>query len=78
MKKFKPLAILLLFTLSFFSLTAKAGNNGNHYANGRRNSNDCNNGRVPIDGGISLLFAAGAAFGIKKVADKNKKKNLPL
>lgn len=26
--------------------------------------------QIPIDGGISLLFAAGAAWGIKKLKDK--------
>ena len=29
---------------------------------------------VPIDGGISLLIAAGAALGGKIIYDKNKKK----
>ena len=29
---------------------------------------------IPIDGGVGLLMAAGAAFGIKKVHDFNKKK----
>jgi hypothetical protein len=28
---------------------------------------------IPIDGGISLLLAAGAAYGIKKVYNNNKK-----
>ena len=27
---------------------------------------------VPIDGGLSILLAAGAAYGIKKVKDHNK------
>lgn len=30
---------------------------------------------VPIDGGISLLLAAGVAYGGKKVYDMNKEKN---
>lgn len=29
---------------------------------------------IPIDGGISLLIAAGAAYGAKKVYDKRKNK----
>jgi len=29
---------------------------------------------IPIDGGIGFLIAGGAAFGIKKVLDINKKK----
>jgi hypothetical protein len=31
------------------------------------------NNPVPIDGGISLLIAAGAAFGAKKIYDARKK-----
>lgn len=30
---------------------------------------------VPIDGGISLLIAAGAAYGAKKLVDSRKKNN---
>jgi len=30
---------------------------------------------VPIDGGISLLIAAGAIYGGKKLYNKNKEKN---
>ena len=30
---------------------------------------------IPVDGGISLLFAAGAAYGVKKVRDSRKAKN---
>lgn len=29
---------------------------------------------IPVDGGVSLLLAAGAAYGIKKVRDKKKSK----
>lgn len=29
---------------------------------------------IPIDGGVSLLLAAGAAYGIKKVRDNKKAK----
>ena len=28
---------------------------------------------VPLDGGVTLLLAAGAAFGAKKIADARKK-----
>jgi len=30
---------------------------------------------VPIDGGVSLLIAAGVGYGFKKAHDKRKKKN---
>ena len=29
---------------------------------------------IPVDGGVSLLLAAGAAYGIKKVRDSRKAK----
>jgi len=29
---------------------------------------------IPVDGGISLLLAAGAAYGVKKVRDSRKAK----
>lgn len=29
---------------------------------------------IPVDGGVSLLLAAGAAYGIKKVRDNKKAK----
>lgn len=32
------------------------------------------NPNVPIDGGLSVLLAAGAGYGIKKINDKRKKK----
>ena len=34
-------------------------------------NDDCND--VPLDGGISLLAAAGVGYGMKKVAEKRKK-----
>lgn len=30
---------------------------------------------VPIDGGASILLAAGAAYGVKKIRDNRKKKD---
>lgn len=32
---------------------------------------------VPIDGGASLLVAAGVAYGLKKIHDKRKQNNEP-
>ncbi|MFT4152931.1 PID-CTERM protein-sorting domain-containing protein [Parafilimonas sp.] len=63
MKVLKPVAVLLLCTAPFFALTAKAGS-----------QQDCDP-KAPIDGGISLLIAAGAAFGAKSVFNKGSKKN---
>jgi len=33
---------------------------------------DCVDNPVPIDGGASILVAAGVAYGLKKVYDKRK------
>lgn len=32
---------------------------------------------VPFDGGITLLLAAGAAYGVKRIRDQRKKRNNP-
>lgn len=32
---------------------------------------------VPIDGGLSILLAAGVAYGAKKIHDSRKKKSAP-
>jgi hypothetical protein len=33
---------------------------------------------IPVDGGISLLVLAGAAYGAKRIYDSRKNKDLPL
>lgn len=33
-------------------------------------------GTVPVDGGVSLLLAAGAAYGVRKMRSRQGKKNL--
>ena len=53
----KLLSTILLFSLPLI-IFAQPGNPG---------------GGVPIDGGASLLLAAGAAYGIKKAKDYRKK-----
>lgn len=37
-------------------------------------SNDCND--VPLDGGLTLLAAAGVGYGIKKVKEKRNRKQV--
>ena len=45
------------------------GNNG-----GNKGGNNGGGGNdVPLDGGLSLLAAAGVGYGVKKVAEKRKK-----
>ncbi|MBC6609123.1 hypothetical protein H8B13_20055 [Hymenobacter sp. BT188] len=62
------------------------GNNGNSGRNGNAEGSNPNNGNqgndkpngnaggtgVPLDGGASLLLAAGAAYGLKKIRDTRR------
>lgn len=63
MKK-KTRNILLLCLLCLFSAAA--------YAQGPGFDDDVVD-QVPIDGGLSALAIAGAAYGVKKLKDKKKK-----
>jgi len=83
MKRFKPLIFLVaICTLPYFSLTAKADkqkdkdNNGKGHAYAYGHDKKETN-KVPINGGIALLIAAGAALGAKRVFKKNQK-NTPV
>jgi hypothetical protein len=67
MKKVQNKALLLLF-VCLLSAPVSSFAFGWDWWN---NDDDCND--VPLDGGISLLAAAGIGYGIKKVADKRKK-----
>lgn len=66
MKNVQTKALTLLF-VCLLSLPVAASatwwwNNGN---------DDCND--VPLDGGLSLLAAAGVGYGAKKIAEKRKR-----
>lgn len=39
------------------------------------NDDDCNQNEIPLDGGLSILAAAGAAYGVKRVRDRKGQKN---
>ncbi|MEO8713132.1 MAG: hypothetical protein ABI405_13455 [Parafilimonas sp.] len=72
MKLIKSFALVLISAATICS-TAQAGNNNNkdkknHQKEGKK---------VPIDGGISLLFVAGAAFGVKKVLGQKNEDAAP-
>jgi len=56
--------VLIIFLLSFMSalVLAQPGDPGDPP-------------RIPIDGGVTALLAAGALFGAKKIYDVSKKKN---
>lgn len=57
-------------TLTDYSSNSRIKNNRSSRLGG---PNPGGNPDVPIDGGISLLVAAGAAYGIKKARDSRKK-----
>lgn len=81
MKQIKSL-LLLLICVTFISFNVKAGNNKDNKKNPVITTVDGSLGifkhhpkegnRVPINGGLSLLFAAGAVFGTKKIMSKRR------
>ena len=71
MKLIKSLTLLLICAATLSS-TAQAGNNKNKDKDKKEKKHPKEGKKVPIDGGISLLFVAGAAFGVKKVLGNKK------
>ncbi len=67
---------LLILSFALLPLAVFAGGGGGHHGGGGNSGNGGGNGGggVPLDGGISLLVAAGVGYGAKKMAE-NKKKN---
>ena len=55
-----PISIVILFLMCFPTILHAQGDPGNPDA--------------PIDGGLSILIAAGVGYGVKKVRDNRKKK----
>ena len=62
MKNFAKFALCLTFATVLFAGIAKAEPGDDP-------------GPVPVDGGVSILLAAGAAYGAKKIYDMRKKTN---
>ena len=75
MKQIKPFVLLLICLAPVFTLTAIAGDDNGNGNGGSNNGNQYGHDghQAPIDGGITLLLAAGAAVGIKKAWQKDKK-----
>jgi hypothetical protein len=48
------------------------GARGGDQASPRGSSSDEGGARVPLDGGLSILLAAGIGLGVKKMVEKNK------
>jgi hypothetical protein len=57
--------VLTLFCVCLMALPVSS------FASGWGNNDNCND--VPLDGGISLLAAAGVGYGVKKVAERKKR-----
>lgn len=73
----KRIVFLFMLFLSLGLIANPAGGPGG--SGGGSGGGDPNQGGdpdAPIDGGITLLAAAGVAYGIKKVSDKRKQKSL--
>lgn len=68
--------LILSFALLPLAVFADGGGGGHHNGGGNSGNGGGNGGGggVPLDGGISLLVAAGVGYGAKKMAE-NKKKN---
>ena len=64
----KRMSLLLILVLFFTAPFAQGPGTG-----GLDEEVD-NTGAVPIDGGLSLVLAAGIGYGAKKIRDYNKKK----
>ena len=69
---------LLLFALFYITMSCVPG-----IVMAQPNPGDCSNQDpdlppCPVDGGLSLLLAAGMLYGAKKVKDNRNKKTVPL
>jgi hypothetical protein len=64
MEYFKKLMLVLVISLPFGA-----------YAQGFGDEDTQDTEDVPLDGGLSIMAAAGIAYGVKKLYKKNKHKN---
>lgn len=81
------LALLLSSPADVFAAGPGFGNDVDNWNTGRNRHDDDDNddddwceedddhgNEIPLDGGLSFLAAAGAAYGVKRVRDSKKKK----
>ena len=77
MKNFAKITLFLLFLLTFNQVTLAGGMGPPPPGGGAGPAHGCwppdNPACIPIDGGITLLIAAGLAYGGKKTMRLNKK-----
>ena len=81
MKKIKTFLFAALFVLPILMFSSAKANEGhnkhnkdNKFGDGDMDKDSKKGSSVPIDGGISLLLAAGVGLGVKKVAARRKLK----
>jgi hypothetical protein len=77
MKSVKPLLATLIITC-FVCTSALAWNPFTPTPIGNKGGNSGGGNGVPIDGGITILLAAGIGLGAKKIYDRKKKKEQPV
>lgn len=75
LKRMMSKAVKLIYQISFLAILLVVFNSYNVSAQGDDDPDNPGGGGdpdLPIDGGASILIAAGVAYGIKKVYDKRK------
>ena len=79
---FRFFTLFLLYSLLTIHLTFATGKGGGGAGTqcpcnckSQTCYDNCADCRIPLDGGIGILLAAGLAYGTKKVYDKSKRKN---
>ena len=65
MRRLKFIVLISIFYMPLFCLA--------QVPDGEQYTDPDDTDAVPIDGGLSLLLAAGVSYGVKKVYDKRKK-----
>ncbi|MCB9047154.1 MAG: hypothetical protein H6550_13560 [Chitinophagales bacterium] len=80
LKWIQPLVMILMLTSPVMVFATGPGfdndvKNWNDDENHDQDDDNCDDdyNEIPLDGGLSVLAAAGAAYGIKRVRDKKKK-----
>lgn len=69
-KKLRPALVISMITVSTLLMAQEPPNPEEDPNSG------VNDSQVPFDGGVSLLVAAGLGYGLKKVYDKEKSRQI--
>lgn len=82
MKKILTVSLVVVAAICVSPMISYAGGPGfddnvknwNDDDDDRWNDDDDDSNEIPLDGGLSVLAVAGAAYGVKRVRDSRKKK----